>query len=205
MSNQFIWQERFNIGVEVIDREHKKLFGIMNRLLTFSEKESKRQWVCEEGIKYFKDHAMKHFAEEEVYMASIHYPGFETHRKLHDTFRQKTLPELEKELTQTGYSQDAVNHFLGVCAGWLIGHTLTEDHAIVGKATSKWGNLLPEDYQKAISKTIQNLLYELFRLDARVISDRYGGEKFGNGIYYRLSYEGKNGELWDSILILKNS
>ena len=66
MSNQFIWQDRFNIGVEVIDREHKKLFGIMNRLLTFSEKESKRQWVCEEGIKYFKDHAMKHFAEEEV-------------------------------------------------------------------------------------------------------------------------------------------
>ncbi len=147
MSNQFIWQDRFNIGVEVIDREHKKLFGIMNRLLTFSEKESKRQWVCEESIKYFKDHAMKHFAEEEVYMASIHYPGFETHRKLHDTFRQKTLPELEKELTQTGYSQDAVNHFLGVCAGWMIGHTLTEDHAIVGKATSKWGNLLPEDHQ----------------------------------------------------------
>ena len=80
MSNQFIWQDRFNIGVEVIDREHKKLFGIMNRLLTFSEKESKRQWVCEESIKYFKDHAMKHFAEEEVYMASIHYPGFETAR-----------------------------------------------------------------------------------------------------------------------------
>lgn len=203
MSNQFIWQDRFNIGVEVIDREHKKLFGIMNRLLTFSEKDSKRQWVCEESIKYFKDHAMKHFAEEEVYMASIHYPGFETHRKLHDTFRQKTLPELEKELIQTGYSQDAVNHFLGVCAGWMIGHTLTEDHAIVGKATSKWGNLLPEDHQKAMSKTIQKLLYELFRLDARVISDRYGGEKFGNGIYYRLSYEGKDGELWDSILIFE--
>ena len=203
MSNQFIWQDRFNIGVEVIDREHRKLFGIMNRLLTFSEKESKRQWVCEEGVKYFKDHAMKHFAEEEVYMASIHYSGFETHRKLHDTFRQKTLPELEKELTQTGYSQDAVNHFLGVCAGWLIGHTLTEDHAIVGKTESKWGNLLPEEHQKAMSKTIIQLLYELFRLDARIISDRYGGEKFGNGIYYRLSYETKKGERWDSILVFE--
>ena len=203
MSNQFVWQERFNIGVEIIDREHRKLFGIMNRLLTFSEKESKRQWVCEEGIKYFKDHAMKHFAEEEVYMASIHYAGFETHRKLHDTFRQKTLPELEKELTQTGYAPDAVSHFLGVCAGWLIGHTLTEDHAIVGKATSKWGNLLPEDLQKAMSKTILQLLYELFRLDARVISDRYGGEKFGDGIYYRLSYETKQGKRWDSILVFE--
>lgn len=203
MRNEFVWQDRFNIGVDIIDREHRKLFGIMNRLLIFSEKESKRQWVCEEGIKYFKDHAMKHFSEEEVYMASIHYPGFETHRRLHDTFRQKTLPELEKELTQTGYSPDAVSHFLGVCAGWLIGHTLTEDHAIVGKAKSIWGNLLPEDHQKAMSQTILNLLYELFRLDARVISDRYGGEKFGTGIYYRLSYETKQGECWDSILVFE--
>ena len=30
MSNeQFVWQERFNIGVESIDREHRKLFGII--------------------------------------------------------------------------------------------------------------------------------------------------------------------------------
>lgn len=92
MGNQFIWQDRFNIGVEVIDREHRKLFSIMNRLMKFREQEDKSQWVCQEGVKYFKDHAMKHFAEEEVYMASIDYKGFETHRRLHDNFRQKTLP-----------------------------------------------------------------------------------------------------------------
>lgn len=53
MGNQFIWQDRFNIGVDVIDREHKKLFSIMNRLFIFSEQEDKIQWVCEEGLKYF--------------------------------------------------------------------------------------------------------------------------------------------------------
>ena len=104
MKNQLIWQERYNVGVDIIDKEHKKLFGIMNRLFSMNEKESKSQWVCQEGIKYFKDHALKHFTEEEVYMASIHYEGFETHRKLHDKFRQKTLPALERELEQTGYS-----------------------------------------------------------------------------------------------------
>lgn len=35
MGNQLEWQERFNIGVDVIDKEHRKLFSIMNRLLTF--------------------------------------------------------------------------------------------------------------------------------------------------------------------------
>ena len=42
MQNQFIWQDRFNIGVDVIDKEHKKLFKIINRLFAFSEQESNK-------------------------------------------------------------------------------------------------------------------------------------------------------------------
>ena len=42
MSNQLIWQERFNIGVEIIDSEHKKLFGILNRLFANKTEESKK-------------------------------------------------------------------------------------------------------------------------------------------------------------------
>lgn len=203
MGNQFIWQDRFNIGVDVIDREHKKLFSIMNRLLVFSEQEDKSQWVCQEGLKYFKDHAMKHFAEEEAYMASIHYAGFDTHRRLHDNFRKKMIPALEKELMQTAYSAEAVNHFLGVCSGWLIAHTLTEDHAIAGKAVSKWGELLPDQMQAAMQQTIIQLLRDLFQLEARVVSECYGGERFGKGIYYRLNYENRNGERWEIMLVFE--
>lgn len=203
MNKQFIWQDYYNIGVPDIDREHRKLFGIMGKLLAFSEDETKCQWVCQEGIKYFKEHALKHFAEEEVYMATIGYSGYEMHRRLHDTFRKKTLPEIEAELQKTNYSQDAVQHFLGVCAGWLIGHTLTEDRAITGKAISKWAGLLPEESQTALEQLIIELLYELFQLDARLISDSYGGEKFGKGIYYRLVYVSKTGKTWEVILIIE--
>lgn len=200
MSNQLVWQDRFNIGVEIIDNEHKKLFGILNRLFANKTEESKSQWVCQEGIKYFKEHAMKHFTEEEQYMASIDYAGFETHRRVHDNFRRKTLPALEKELAQSSFSADAIDHFLGVCAGWLLGHTLTEDQAITGQATSKWGELLPEDQQVAIKQMILQLLSDMFQLKANVVSDCYGGEKFGDGVYYRLAYATKQGEKWDIIL-----
>ena len=71
MSNQLIWDNRFNIGVDIIDKEHKKLFKIMNKLFEFSENEDKKIWVCQEGIKYFKDHAIKHFSEEEAYMEAV--------------------------------------------------------------------------------------------------------------------------------------
>lgn len=131
-SNQFVWQDRYRIGVEIIDREHKKLFTIMNKLFVYNDaNDEKSKWVYQEGIKFFKGHAMKHFAEEELYMASIGYEGYEMHRHLHDIFRKKTLPEIERELQETDYSQEAIQHFLGVCAGWLVGHTLTEDRAIV--------------------------------------------------------------------------
>ena len=203
MSSQLMWQERYNIGVDFIDREHKKLFSILNKLLAAGKEEEKSRWACQEGIKYFKDHAMKHFAEEEAYMASIHYAGFDTHRRLHANFRKKMIPALEKELMQTAYSAEAVNHFLGVCSGWLIAHTLTEDHAITGKAVSKWGELLPDQMQAAMQQTIIQLLRDLFQLEARVVSECYGGERFGKGIYYRLNYENRNGERWEIMLVFE--
>ena len=98
---KFVWHDRYNIGVDVIDREHKKLFSIMNKLFSYDENDSKSRWAYQEGIKFFRGHAMKHFAEEEMYMASIGYEGYDTHRRLHDVFRKKTLPEIEKELMAT--------------------------------------------------------------------------------------------------------
>lgn len=203
MGNQMVWHDRFNIGVDIIDKEHKKLFSVMNRLLAFSEEEMKSQWVCQEGIKYFKGHAMKHFSEEEAYMASIEYAGYETHRRIHDYFRLNTLPALEQELETTNYSPDSVKHFLGVCAGWLIGHTLTEDRAITGKVMSKWGDLMPNEEQAALERTIIELHRDIFQLTPRVISEHYGGEKFGKGIYYRLSYVTEEGKKWEVMLVFE--
>lgn len=203
MSEPFVWQERYNLGVELIDSEHEKLFNILNRMIKYKDREDKKQWICQEGIKYFKEHATKHFADEEAYMASIGYIGFESHRHLHDSFRKVTLPALEKELRMTRYSANAVDHFLGVCAGWLFGHTMTEDRAIVGKTISQWLDLLPEEQQERIEKTILQLLNDLFQLRPKVLSDCYGGEKFGKGIYYRIVYAAKQEEPWEIFLVFE--
>ena len=129
---------------------------------------------------------------------------YDVHRRIHDTFRKKTLPEIEKELAESYYSMESVKHFLGVCAGWLIGHTLTEDRAIVGKAESKWGNLLPEEKQIAMKNTVAELLYEMFQIEAKVISESYNGEKFGKGIYYRLVYGTDRGDRWEFFLVFED-
>ena len=203
MNNRLEWQKRYNIGVDFIDKEHRKLFSIMNKLFEFGKNDEKTEWVIQEGVKYFKGHAMQHFAEEEMYMASLHYEGYDRHRRLHDNFRKQTLPALEKELNETGYSPEAVEHFLGVCAGWLIGHTLTEDRAITGQTTSKWTDLMSEEHVKIMSQTIIQRLSQLFQLDAKVISEHYGGEKFGKGLYYRLVYSSSEEKKWEVILVFE--
>lgn len=113
MGNQLVWNERYNIGVDIIDKEHKKLFSILNKLFDFGQQEEKSQWVCQEAIKYFRDHALKHFADEEAYMVSIDYAGLEVHRRIHRNFRERTIPALERELELNKYSPESVNHFLG--------------------------------------------------------------------------------------------
>lgn len=162
MDNQMVWQEGYNIGVDLIDREHQRLFKIINKLFAFKEEEKDSQWISQEGIKYFKSHAMKHFEDEEEYMASIGYEGLEQHRQIHRRFRENTLPALEQELEHTGCSQEALEHFLGVCAGWLIGHTLTEDQAITGKRERKWENLLPGEELTAMKRVIIQLVFDMF-------------------------------------------
>ncbi len=188
MDTQFAWREEFNIGVDIIDKEHRKLFKIINKLFAFKGEEKGSQWACQESIKFFKGHALKHFADEEAYMESINYEGLERHRLIHNGFRDNTLPALEQELEQTQYSSEAVEHFLGVCAGWLIGHTLTEDLAITGKRVRKWEKLLPGEELNAMKKVIIQLVFDMFRLESHLISDAYGGEKFGQGVYCRLVY-----------------
>lgn len=204
MGNQLVWNSRYDIGVDIIDKEHRKLFRILNKLFDIGQKEAKSQWVCQEAVKYFKDHAIQHFQDEEDYMTSIDYAGFQMHKRIHDDFRRITLPALEKELEQTDYSENAVDHFLGVCAGWLIGHTLTEDQAIVsGESIKQWENLMPEEEQAAMGQAIISQLYGMFQLDSRLISNCYGGEKFGEGIYYRLIYNTKENKRWEFLLVLE--
>ena len=203
MEGQLIWKEEYNIGVDIIDQEHRRLFKIINKLFRFSDEKNKSQWACQEGIKFFKDHAVKHFTEEEEYMASIHYERLNVHMHIHREFRERTLPALEEELEQSDFSPEAVDHFLGVCAGWLIGHTLTEDRAITGESSSKWGELLPSDQVNALEKTIVQLIYDMFQLESRAISEVYGGEKFGRGIYYRLVYGTRQDEKWEIVLVFE--
>lgn len=196
MPTEIKWNDRFNIGVDSIDKAHQKLFSIVGKLVALNEDEAKQRHACQEGIKYFRNYTLKHFADEEAYMQSIGYSGYAIHKSLHDSMRDKTLPALEAELEEQGYSVESVQHFLGICIGWLNGHIIVEDRAITGKNANKWVHQASEDEVNSLSKALLQGLRALCQANSQVISLHYSGEKFstGNTLCYRLSYVPKKKE-----------
>lgn len=200
---QIIWRKEFETGVEIIDREHKRIFSTMNKLLKICGEEEKTEWACREGVKYLKNHTIEHFEHEENYMKSIQYKDFDLHKRLHDDFRYGTLPALEEELAETEYSQEAVRHFLGVCIGWVAAHTQTEDMAITGKISSKWVDIPHEEEHDVLEQAIIQLTDEMFELSVKKISEQYSGEDFGKIICNRLVYCGHKKEKREITLVFE--
>lgn len=198
-----VWNKRYEIGVESIDKEHKQLFATLNKLLTLSEDEKKSEWVCREGVKYMKSHTLQHFANEEAYMRSIDYSDYDIHKRLHDNFQNNTLPSLEDELEEKEYAYEAIRHFLGVCIGWLVAHTKIEDQAIAGKRMSKWAELPREDEVSALEQTLIQLMQDMFQLKTKVVSRNYEGENFGKVVCNRFIYRGQKKEKWEILLSIE--
>ena len=201
------WNDRFMLGVDVIDHAHQKLFSIVGKLLSLNEDSEKQRHACQEGIKYFRSYTMKHFAQEEAYMQSINYPGYAMHKKLHDNLRDKTLPALQDELEEHDYSVESVQHFLGICVGWLNGHIMIEDRAITGKNPTKWQHQPSDDVTESLAKAVNQSLQVLCQVDSHPVSQLYGGEDFASGhaLCYRMSYVSKDKQRVQVYLVFEDS
>ncbi len=203
MMSEIKWNDRFNIGVEIVDHAHRKLFSIVGKLLNLTEDAEKQKHACQEGIKYFKSYTMKHFAEEEAYMRKINYPDYEVHKTLHEDMQNHTIPALEEEMKSQDYSAESIQHFLGICVGWLNVHIMIEDRAITGKTPHKWIHKTAEDAVDSLKKSVIQTLHDLFRLDAELVSAHYSGEDFASGkaLCYRINYQKQDGQNRQVVLV----
>lgn len=205
MSKDAEWNKRFNIGVDSIDNAHRKLFSIVRKLIHLSNYENNGQWACAEGIKYFKNYAIEHFTDEEAYMLSIGYDDYEIHKRLHDDMRYKTLPALDKDLAESNYSQESIQHFLGICLGWLTSHIMIADRAITGKVSNIWKTGSTVAGLNALKDALAASIQEIFRLRTQIVSEHYRGDDFGTSMIIRLTYLSNEGKRVQIFMILEKS
>ena len=179
---KIVWDDRFKIGVEVVDRAHAKLFRIINKLSDLSQDTSASHAAYREGIKYLESYTMTHFSEEEAYMRSIRYNGYAEHKRIHDNFRNKTLISLKRDLELSSFSGAAVERFVGTLNRWLSEHIMLEDQAIVGKAVRQKKKDRSSQIE-IISRTVNRAVQDVLQAETKLVSDDYKGQNIGNGYY----------------------
>lgn len=199
---QIQWQDRFNIGVEVIDQAHRRLFSIVQKILELYVERHEDKFACIEGIKYFKAYTLKHFAEEEAYMREIGYAGYLPHKRLHDRMKRETLPQLEQALYASDFSTETVQRFIGVCTGWLTGHIIIEDRAISGKTVPELAPLRLEDEPSMVRALILHPLQEMFGPSIQFIGTFSPENSIADAQYYELTYRSRHGQALCFLLVI---
>jgi hemerythrin len=99
----FLWHEKYCIGIDEIDKQHKTFLDMLNK--TYDSYSSSSTSVVDEKDKLkvytdilkLREYAFNHFFTEEKYMIKYKYPKFFEHKREHDNF-VKSVFELEDKL-----------------------------------------------------------------------------------------------------------
>lgn len=200
----FSWRDEYCVNVEEIDSAHQKLFTIVRRLLKnlYQGDYEKNRLTCIEAVKYLKQYTIQHFAQEEELQLKIGYGGYETHKRIHDSMREITIPALEKQMVETNYSEKSVEHFAGVCAAWLTAHIMLEDQAIVGKVRSQWETGINGDALSVLRSHAENFVRRLFQLEIEAENLNYDAYDIGETLHYYTIYKGSKNDIYRAVLLL---
>lgn len=118
------WKKSFNIGVDVVDAQHRKLVELLNNIHTTMQQGHGEESI-EGTLRELVDYTHYHFGDEERLMAGKNYPQLESHQALH----RKLIEDLGRFMGE--YQHDR-SHFsetrmISFMREWLIQHILKED------------------------------------------------------------------------------
>ncbi|MCL2599967.1 MAG: bacteriohemerythrin [Treponema sp.] len=133
-----VWQDRYSIGIEEIDEQHRGLFALTNDLYD----------ACQDGGtvlgKHFQETLQKavtyvtmHFNAEERIMTETRDPNFESHQQEHDDFVKKVMEEASK--LETGVATPQA--FMEFLRDWISIHVTGTDVKIGQHVASLKGKM----------------------------------------------------------------
>jgi hemerythrin len=119
---KFLWTEQLNVGVEVIDRQHRRIVEYINQL---DDARSGGQTREEIGylIHDLVDYTISHFGFEESLQEEAGYPFSKSHKKVHELFTQRVSEYQERHDKGEDISK-ALNSLL---VTWLFNHIKRDD------------------------------------------------------------------------------
>lgn len=117
------WDDKYSVGISIIDDEHEKLISIMN-MAVILEQNSNNPKEITEVLDEMEKYAQTHFATEEAYMVKFNYPDYENHRKEHQAFSIETMAFFDNI---TNSNRQLICEILEHLKSWLVKHVLGTD------------------------------------------------------------------------------
>jgi hemerythrin len=117
------WTDANATGIEEVDEQHKRLFGILNRLhesVVKGKEQGELFAILDELIEY----TVYHFQTEEKLFKEHGYPKYEEHKAEHDKLTN-TAVDLQAQLREG--SATISFELLDFLHDWLVDHTLDID------------------------------------------------------------------------------
>ncbi len=123
-------------GVDFIDKEHARLFELAQEtydLLHDTAMHYKANHIIS-LVSELIDYARTHFAHEEAYQKSIHYPYLAEHAAQHRQF-EDSLAQIDLDSISDDYEEqnETIENILDFLINWLINHILKVDMLYVEK------------------------------------------------------------------------
>jgi hemerythrin len=129
-TSMFVWKNEFEIGIKIIDDQHKELFRIANsayELLNDEYVVDKFNKIMD-LIEKLRDYCEYHFQCEENYQLEIGYKKYFSHKVEHDDFikRFKNIENEQIDKNQEKFIEDLLVFFVE----WITNHILQKDKTI---------------------------------------------------------------------------
>lgn len=127
------WDDKFLIGIPVIDEQHKKLVQLCQDCYTsIMESKDSAQWQTSLAgtIKACVDYVKLHFSSEEKLIAACGFEGFAAHKAQHEEFIKKII---EMSSTSATWNYKAAMDFVFFLYDWILAHVGHTDRLYVSK------------------------------------------------------------------------
>jgi hemerythrin len=117
------WDESISVNNKKMDNQHKVLIDIFNNLLAYDQSHDPK--YISEILEELESYIEIHLKEEEELMHQIHYPEYDFHCELHNSFTKaiKRLKFQVKEGNLSAIGKETAQ----ILEDWFLNHIKTED------------------------------------------------------------------------------
>jgi len=123
----FQWKERYMLGIDEIDKQHKKLFEIGNHVYDIAILNDSFDHYDEimTLLQELYDYTQYHFGYEEELMKAHNYQGCAQQEHEHQFFVQKIESTLSDDIDN--HQQETILEILNFLSEWISSHIMISD------------------------------------------------------------------------------